>query len=84
MFRETHAVYRIVKLCFYKHSTCNNNILISKLALFHLKYMASTKQLLITDFLEKKSEFHTGINKNFQLFSIFVGLSKNLDFSFYF
>jgi hypothetical protein len=57
MFTEAQAAYKIVKLCYYKHSICDSNkpnILISELALFHLKYIASTKQLLITDFLRKK------------------------------
>jgi hypothetical protein len=57
MFTEAQAAYKIVKLCFHKHGICNSNkpnISISELTLFHLKYMASTKQLLITDFFRKK------------------------------
>jgi hypothetical protein len=57
MFTEAQAAYKIVKLCFYKHSICDSNklnILISELALFHLKYMTSTKQLFIADFFGQK------------------------------
>lgn len=77
---EAYATYRTVKSFFYLHniSKCDeHNVLNLKLVLCQLKHKASTVQLSVTDFFERR-DFNAAINVTFSCLLFVWSLVENL------